>query len=427
MATSPSLFGATPESIQQQQAAALDAQAMQYAKMDPFQRATYGIYKGANQLGGAIGGMLGGQDPQMVLLQKRQEMLQGLDQTDPQSWIQLARKLQGANDYAGAQEAAGKAQALQLQTATINKANAESIAKLSEKNTPEVRNAIAAADADGFARDTPAWKASFKAKFKEITTPAGNRDQIKEVGVAVATGKPVYTLQTPAGIQQITFEVDPVTGEQTPTPYTGPVDRTTAKTTVTATASTKGAVAGAEQIAKLDAQRLSDASLSSDKALNAAGLLQTLQNTPQPISGTGSGARVATLRVFDTLGMTSAKDRVALQSADTFNSLAGERVISFIKELGSNPTDTDREFARTIGPALEKGTKTNQDLITYLLGRAKDTTGAATAMENHFYANNYSLQGFKSPLMKNLQAVTPASLTDAQLAAEIARLKRGTK
>ena len=113
MATAPSLFGANPEDLQQQRNAALNTEAAQYAAMDPFQRASFGIYKGANQLGGVVGGMLGGQDPQMARAAQRQQMLQGLDQTNPQSWLQLAERASKAGDFAGAQEAVARAQALQ--------------------------------------------------------------------------------------------------------------------------------------------------------------------------------------------------------------------------------------------------------------------------------------------------------------------------
>ena len=119
MATAPSLFGANPEDIQQQRAAALNAEAAQYAAMDPFQRANFGIYKGANQLGGAIGGMLGGQDPQMQRASQRQQLLQGIDTTNPQALMQAAQKASQAGDYQAAQELVARAQAMQKGTAEI--------------------------------------------------------------------------------------------------------------------------------------------------------------------------------------------------------------------------------------------------------------------------------------------------------------------
>ena len=94
-----SLFGITPESLMADRQAKLQAQAMQYAQADPFQRASANIYRGANQLGGAIGGMLGAQDPEMMRLQQRQSMLQGLDLTNPESLKQGIQAAMQSKDY----------------------------------------------------------------------------------------------------------------------------------------------------------------------------------------------------------------------------------------------------------------------------------------------------------------------------------------
>ena len=95
-----SLFGITPESLMARRDQELQAQAMQYAKMDPFQRATSQIYMGANRLGGAVGGLLGAQDPEMMRLQQRQGMMQGLDLTNPESLKQGIEAAMRNNDYA---------------------------------------------------------------------------------------------------------------------------------------------------------------------------------------------------------------------------------------------------------------------------------------------------------------------------------------
>jgi hypothetical protein len=241
---------------------------------------------------------------------------------------------------------------------------------------------------------------------------------IKEIGVAEKTREPVYF----DVINKTQFVMKPdATGKQVAVPFSGGVDRTTAKTTVTATAENKGAVAGAEQIAKLDADRLAKAQIASDKAIDAAGILGQLANTPQGVVGAGADMRLSVLNVFSTFGLAGSKDKEAVGNAQLFNSLAGERVLSFIKQLGTNPTDTDREFAKSIGPSLEKGTKTNQDLINYLMKRANETVQSAKQMEQHFYANDYSLKGYNSPFLSNIQVPnTNASRLNA-IDAEIAR------
>ena len=133
MATAPSLFGANPEDIQQQRAAALNAEALQYAQLDPFQRANFGIYKGANQLGGAIGGMLGGTDPQMQRMQQRQQLLQGIDTTNPQALMQAAQKASQAGDYQAAQELSTRANELQMGAAKLQSEQALTTQRMRER------------------------------------------------------------------------------------------------------------------------------------------------------------------------------------------------------------------------------------------------------------------------------------------------------
>lgn len=78
----PSLFGVTPEAYQQAQMNQADARALRYAELDPFQQANYAIGRGAYQLGGAIGGALGGQDPELMRISARQQIASQLNPND---------------------------------------------------------------------------------------------------------------------------------------------------------------------------------------------------------------------------------------------------------------------------------------------------------------------------------------------------------
>jgi len=120
MATQQSLFGATPEALQQQRAAALNQEAAQYAQMDPFQRASFGIYKGANQLGGAVGGMLGGQDPQMQKASLMQQLSQQADTSTPEGMMAFAKALRDRGLQQESFQASQQAQAMQLQGAKLS-------------------------------------------------------------------------------------------------------------------------------------------------------------------------------------------------------------------------------------------------------------------------------------------------------------------
>ena len=99
MATSEILgLFATPEQYQQSQRQAQEAQAIQYANLDPRAQANYGFFRAGQQLGGAIGGALGGQDPQLQLIARRQALASQLDPNNPDSYMQVAKMAADAGD-----------------------------------------------------------------------------------------------------------------------------------------------------------------------------------------------------------------------------------------------------------------------------------------------------------------------------------------
>ncbi len=394
------LFGVSPEELAQQRAEQLNTQASAFAQMSPEARASSALYRGGNQLAGAVGGMLGGQDPQMKKSADLQGILQSGDYNTFEGATAMAKQAAAMGYGNEAQQMYAHAQGLRKSAADIAKTEAETAKALREKQ-----------GADPLQQLIRTGKYTPTSVQKYAKT--GNVSDLDNVEKADQTA----LSETAEGI----FLVNKTTGEKIAR-IGSPLDRSTR---VSVSAVNKGAEAGAVEIAKLDAKRLEGAQAASDKAIESASVLQQLANTPQDVVGAGAPARVAALRVFSTIGLTSAKDNAALGNADTFNALAGERVLGFIKSLGTNPTDTDREFARSIGPALEKGTKTNQDLVAYLLKRSNDTVTAAKAMETHFYGNNYSLKGYVSPFASNLKPTNPLQgLSDAELAAKIEAAKK---
>ena len=100
----PSLFGLTPGMYQQAQQQRGDEMALQYAKLDPFQQANYAIGRGAYGLAGAAGGLLGGQDPELQRITRRQQIASQVDFTNPKS-IQEGITLLG-DDIMGKQQLA---------------------------------------------------------------------------------------------------------------------------------------------------------------------------------------------------------------------------------------------------------------------------------------------------------------------------------
>jgi len=97
-----SLFGITPDMYQQSQQARADAQALQYAKLSPFEQANYAIGRGANMLGGVIGRGLGGEDPELARITARQQISGQINYADPASIARGVEMLQQAGDGQGA-------------------------------------------------------------------------------------------------------------------------------------------------------------------------------------------------------------------------------------------------------------------------------------------------------------------------------------
>jgi hypothetical protein len=101
------LFGMTPEMYQAEQNRQALSQASQLAQLDPFALAKTGIGYGANRLAGAIGGALGGQDPQLQLISRRTALAKQFDINSPEGLSQYAQALQQSGDVQGALQVTG--------------------------------------------------------------------------------------------------------------------------------------------------------------------------------------------------------------------------------------------------------------------------------------------------------------------------------
>lgn len=97
-----SLFGVTPEAYQRAQQDRIDAQATAYANLDPFQQANFAIGRGAYGLAGALGGALGGQDPELQRITMRQQIAGQLNPDDPSTFARGIEMMRQAGDGQGA-------------------------------------------------------------------------------------------------------------------------------------------------------------------------------------------------------------------------------------------------------------------------------------------------------------------------------------
>jgi hypothetical protein len=115
----------SPQQYQQQQQDVARQRAIEYAKLDPFQKASAAIGQGAYGLAGAIGGALGGVDPQLQKITQRQQMLSQLDQSNPESFMQVARMAAQNGDPEFAMTIADAGRQMQSNLLTQRKTTAE--------------------------------------------------------------------------------------------------------------------------------------------------------------------------------------------------------------------------------------------------------------------------------------------------------------
>lgn len=144
----------TPEQYQLAQQQAQQAQALGFAQLDPRAQAQYGIYRGGQMLGGAIGGALGGEDPQLKMISQRQQLASQLDQNNPESFLKVAQLAAQSGDPQFAMAIADAGRQMQASMATARKTTVETErAELSLKQEKELRDELAklppnATDAD---------------------------------------------------------------------------------------------------------------------------------------------------------------------------------------------------------------------------------------------------------------------------------------
>jgi len=88
----PELNNLQANLYQQEQQRAMQAQAMQFAKLSPIEQAQYGLFYGGQQLGGLAGNALGAKDPQLQMISLQQQILRELDPSNPQQNLMIAQK-----------------------------------------------------------------------------------------------------------------------------------------------------------------------------------------------------------------------------------------------------------------------------------------------------------------------------------------------
>lgn len=139
------LFGFSPQELATQRDQELTTKANAYAQLSPEQRATQMLYRGGNQLAGAVGGMLGAQDPQMKKSSDLQGILQGGDLNSVEGLKAMGDQAAALGYGTEAQQMYAKANEVAQSQATTRKATAEAKKiELSSQQEEQLRTELSA-------------------------------------------------------------------------------------------------------------------------------------------------------------------------------------------------------------------------------------------------------------------------------------------
>lgn len=150
------LFGIDPQAYQQQQLGGQRAEAIQYAKLDPFQKANVGIYQGTQQAMGAGANMMGVQDPELQAQQVAAQLASQFDLTTADGMAAYSQALGQKSQETGlpalsgfANMAGQKAMSMKATTADIGYKNVQTEVSQNKLDLDrQYREAMAALPAD---------------------------------------------------------------------------------------------------------------------------------------------------------------------------------------------------------------------------------------------------------------------------------------
>jgi len=436
-----SLFGLTPQMYGEQQRRSALREGIELAQLDPVARGAAMTYAGARGLGGAFGGAMGIEDPQLKMISARNSIAQQIDQSNPESILQGAQMLAQMGDQQGAMALAQYARQAQGDVAQTQQRRAAALASTAQAtrerqqaipNDIQIANEIATLETSLLdIENTPDSPDRTRAKnllnsrlsalkslaFKGEKAVAAN---IKEVGVAEGTREPVYLDVN--NDQQFVYKKDE-TGKQVRVPFTGGVDRTTAKTSL-GVKLPEGESEFVKELGKLDAKKVSEAMVTRETATSTIKSLNKLASLPdnELITGQFATGRVGIANLIQTLGLASASDARKVAGSQEYQKVAGDVILQTLGgKLGSGFSNADREFIQGLIPQLETNPNARRQLITFMQNKNQEIVAETIRLEN-YARDKKGLSGFTPNIPMSVEPAKPrpySGLSDAELNAKI--------
>ena len=412
------LFGVTPEGLAAQREQALQKQALTFAQLDPAAQAQYQLFLGGNRLGGAIGGMLGAQDPELARVAQRQQLLQGVNPSDAASLREAASRALAAGDSQAAAMLGQRAMDVEMAGAKL--ASEQALAK---QRTQE------RAAADPTAQFIRANADKFKPASLQEFAQSGNYNDLDPITPADKFAKPAADWVAKA--VELGFGDKARLGDYTPEQAKAVnsalleeslKSRSAGAPKTTVSVNQKGDEAFAKQLGELDAKKVAAAIEARDNAattLNSLSRLSAL-NDQGLISGTFATGRVGATNLLNTLGLASPADAAKLAASENYQKTAGDVILGTLGgKLGAGFSNDDRKFIQGLVPQLENSPTARRQLIDFMAKKNTEIFNESQRLEDYARKNN-GLGGFKA----KLPIVSPAPA--AQMSAdELARAAGG--
>ena len=414
-----SLFGVSPEAYQQKQADLAGQRALDMAQLDPFQRASYNIGRGAYQLAGGLAGALGGQDPQLQKISQRQALLGMIDPTNLDSYAQAIQAALQSGDTEAAYALRGEMMNARQRAQETEQTKMQYEDYLTKRGLGMQSAGLTNIANELIGQLQNANGSINQAVLSRLQGFQQGRDLLKTLvpeTITATEGQTIYQKPTYPGQPLKSL----ITGAAKPIPFTGDESnaalllyRTNDPVKIFNERGQAGLDAVADKAAAIIASKKPVTNLTvQNKMQTGFG-----ENLTETITSTVKAGRVARQTIGAVDNMQTLLDEgvrtgfgqdtmlqigkvgqllnpdfnvKGLAGAEALQSISTNLVLPQVKQLGVNPTDTDLKFINTGSPGLSKTVAGNKLMLAALrlkLEREQD----AAAFTNNWLSQNGKL------------------------------------
>jgi hypothetical protein len=380
------LFGFTPQNVQQQMISAGDQQAMELAKLSrgPVAASEFYGLRAAGRVG--TNPLFTQNLPQVQKAGQLQQIIQqvqssGVDMSTPDGLIELANALNTNPEFSG------MAVAIRQEANKLSQAQLKSSYEIAKMGSEITKN-IAQADKEKI-------PVPLDVARQIVLNFAGKTDLTPEQQQTLTNAREVLKLASPGTNVKVEMK-------------------------------------GQENVLEIDKEDAKAYRASRESASKAIPVLNNMQKIVNQgiIQGTLADARVGFLKALDTFGLSTAEARKVVGNNEEFNIQVRNLLQSIIKQFGYNPSNADVRFALESLPTASNSPEGLRTILNSLIKANKDQLNESTRALDYYRKNKGSFEGFQP----NLEIVSPgggmrtvSQMTDDELRAEIARLRSQNK